>query len=63
MHTFKSLLDQIEQIARFESLVHLPEKFGDVWVARATVEGHGVDSQGETYLEAMQNVLKTLLLK
>jgi len=65
--TFESVKTQIEQVARFESLVHLPDKPRDPdwpkWVARATVDGHGTDGRGGTHIEALQDLLKNLLLK
>jgi hypothetical protein len=62
--TYEELKAQIEEIARFESLVHLPDKPRDPdwphWVARATVEGHGTNGEGETEIEALENLLKNL---
>jgi hypothetical protein len=60
MRIYSHLKNQIEAIARFESLVHLPEKWGDKWLARAVKDGHGVNGEGETDLAAMEDLLKKL---
>ncbi len=67
METYEAVKAQIEKIGRFESLVQLTDKPKDPdwpkWVARATVEGHGTNGQGDGDVEAMKDLLKKLLLK
>lgn len=61
--TFENLKSQIEKVARFESLVHMPEKKDPDWpvyIARATVKGHGTNGQGDTDIDALRDLLKKL---
>jgi hypothetical protein len=60
----EELLDKIEDVARFESLVHFPEKPRDPdwpnWVARATKEGVTFSGTGEDRNLALQDLLKNI---
>lgn len=61
--TYEQIKVAIEKVARFESLVHMPEKKDPDWpvyVARATVKGHGTNGQGDTDIEALKDLLKKL---
>lgn len=60
---YETLKAQIEKVARFESLVHMPDKRDPdwpKWVARATVKGHGTNGQGDTDIEALKDLLKKI---
>lgn len=60
---YEKLRKEIEKKARFESLVQLPEKFDGMWAARATVDGHGVQGQGQSDYEALEDLVRKLNLK
>jgi hypothetical protein len=61
--TYEQLKTRIEAVARFESLVQMPSKKDPDWpnwVARATVDGNSVNGQGDTDLDAMEDLLNKL---
>jgi hypothetical protein len=57
-------LRRIEKIARFESLVQLPEKPRDpdwpVWAAAATKDGHRFMATADTKVDALARLLEEL---
>lgn len=60
---YDTLKTAIEKVARFESLVHMPDKKDPDWphyVARATVKGQSVNGQGDTDIAALNDLLRKL---
>lgn len=59
----EQLIEKIETLARFESLVHFPEKRDHDWpnwVARATKEGVTFTGQGEDRENALEDLLTNI---